>query len=74
MKVSGRADSQTSGLNSDLIMYGLTPHPVNCHIVTNSVMPIAHMTDKFLYTQGFAQRLSPLTNNEGDARRTKTQV
>ncbi|HSF75164.1 MAG TPA: hypothetical protein VLA84_15320 [Microcoleus sp.] len=61
MKLSGRADSRTSGLNSDLIMYGLTPHRVDCHIVTNSVMPIAHMTDKFLYIQGFAQCLSLVT-------------
>ncbi|MEG4304666.1 hypothetical protein QUB16_18470 [Microcoleus sp. D3_18a_C4] len=43
--MSGRADRRTSGLNSDLMMYGRTPHQVDCNIVTNSVMPIAHMTD-----------------------------
>ncbi|MEG4455820.1 hypothetical protein [Microcoleus sp. N9_A1] len=48
MKWHGGADSRTSGLSFDLIMYGLTPHRVDCNIVTNSVMPIARMKDKSL--------------------------
>jgi hypothetical protein len=74
LKVPGRADSQTSGLNFDLIMYGLTPHPVDYNIVTNSVMPIAHMTDKSLLIQSLAKSLSLVTKKKWDARGWETLV
>ncbi|MDP8934737.1 MAG: hypothetical protein M3N42_11520 [Cyanobacteriota bacterium] len=61
-------------MNSYLIMYALTPHRIDCNIVTNSVKSIAHITDKSLSIQGLARCLSLVTYNEWEAQGLKTPL